>query len=226
MSITLVSVAAYVTEPDARKPGSGWEAFKFIRAIKGEPFRGYATIPVAGVTVRLNENTKHLVYSWFGQMAASLLRPRFSSPPAFVVPVPSSSAVVGAQWGEPAAPLRLAEELAGRLGSAVWDGLRWDAPGQAAHQGGSRDGIDLYKRLVLIRSMPHAARCLLVDDVLTGGGHMRAAVHKLREHGANVSHGVVAGRTTRGSQQNAFGVPDEVLHDLSSDLELAKLFGL
>ena len=54
----------------------------------------------------------------------------------------------------------------------------------------------------------------MLDDVMTTGGHIRAAARLLRDHGATVDLALVAGRSSQSEDiEDAFRVPPELLDD-------------
>jgi orotate phosphoribosyltransferase len=109
----------------------------------------------------------------------------------------------------------LAQAVATALPSApaVRDVLRWDSPIVSSRLlAGTRDVAALYRRLVVTGPVA-GARVVLVDDVLTMGGHLRACAAKLREVGADVVLGVCAGRADRIPAADPFAVRCETLED-------------
>ena len=62
---------------------------------------------------------------------------------------------------------------------------------------------------------------VLVDDVLTLGGHLRACAAKLREEGADVLLGLCAARADQIPAKDPFAVRCEILSDLSRERSLS-----
>jgi orotate phosphoribosyltransferase len=54
---------------------------------------------------------------------------------------------------------------------------------------------------------------VLVDDVVTSGGHLRACAAKLTVDGAGVPLAVCAGRTLYDQEKDAFEIVEESLKD-------------
>lgn len=115
-----------------------------------------------------------------------------TSPPLFV-PMPSSDAVVGAsgpiRWGP--------RELARRLGGTDYsEMLRFRTRPVAATRGGSRSADDIEDNLVTLLDRPPARRsALLIDDVVTSGGHVIGAARVLRKAGFDEVAVFAVGRT-------------------------------
>jgi len=200
-----LSFARYLTR------GSDWRqedynAYKFVRAIKGRSISGYAWIPVGNLQRRLREINKDAALEWFAEMAAPALtgsQPVIDLPqPIALVPVPGSDCTIGSPSAGRTAVLATA--LAKRIPSAVvWDGLRWLNAKTPASQGGSRDPDVLLANLVALGYVPAAT--LLVDDVLTSGAHLRTAAAELASKGSKVYGAVCAGRTVHDQSEPAFG---------------------
>lgn len=198
----VVSFATYLT----RGPYSNEDhnALKFVKAVKGKTFRGYADVPVMGQTKRLNSSNSEEAVEWFGELAAAEIDKRKLRGPVILVPVPNSSCTEK-NGKEPRTAL-LAKAIAGKLKNAkVWDGLRWTKEMTPTHQGGTRDPQKLYDNLA-VTSDPPKGTLVAVDDVYTKGGHMQAAVARLSEKTAECSLAVCVGRTVLEAEEKPFAV--------------------
>lgn len=60
--LRVVTIAQYLTVQHQRQ--QDYEATKFIKAVKGEPFGGWATLTVRGTTVRLEASNAHEACGW------------------------------------------------------------------------------------------------------------------------------------------------------------------
>lgn len=210
MPLKVYSVCAYFTgeRAEGEKPSNEtFHALKFIKAIKGDPFRGYAQIPVplAGRRRRLDENNRDQVFAWFAEMVAAC----FVNPKArrlVFVPVPRSSATKQADLvGTPTE--RLARELAAlqpswRVETVLW----WKKPIRSARTGGSRSAIYLHSRLAVAPTAHAGAEFVLIDDVCSSGGHLVAAEAALRDHGITVAFALCAGRTVWEEEEEPFAL--------------------
>jgi predicted amidophosphoribosyltransferase len=76
----------------------------------------------------------------------------------------------------------------------VCDILRYTEAVTRAHGGGPRSEEFLFPRLQIAGGVPQTP-IVLVDDVVTLGGHFKAAKRRLEEGGATVLFGVACGRT-------------------------------
>ena len=205
MPLKVVTFAEYLTAGE--RSAGHWNAFKFIRAIKGMEFTGYAWVPVVGKKRKLTEATAHLAKKWFAEMAAAHLASRRGLPqPLGFVPIPSSRTTAGSSGSFTA--LELALLLVKQYGrkSRLEDVLRWSRPMASAHRGsGERDPAALYPYLELTMS-PSTSDLVMIDDVVTTGGHLQAAAGRLRADGATVLGALCAGRTVWEPGADAFAV--------------------
>jgi predicted amidophosphoribosyltransferase len=114
--------------------------------------------------------------------------------------------------------LEQAQALAAELGmgAMVVDALRWSEPLlSASAAGGMRDPQHLLDRLRVVGTFPEARlRYVLVDDVVTSGGHLQACGAMLRAHGQRVELAAVAGRADRTRAAEPFAMRVDVLSEL------------
>ena len=169
MPLTVYSCVSYVPNFDGTRTQEHWTALHFVKAIKGTPLAGYATLSTpVGETIRIDRTTAGAAPEWFGQLVTGAVPWRDLLPCAFV-PIPDAACDIAA--GRPLRTFVLAETLVSALGGdvAVCDALRWSRPMSPAHVAdGSRDPQTLYGRLRLKdRRWPLAGqRLVLVDDVV------------------------------------------------------------
>jgi predicted amidophosphoribosyltransferase len=211
MPLNVTTFATYLTRP-------GWtdddrNALKFIKAIKGKPFRYSAQVPVLGRIKLLEATNAQDAVDWFGELAAAEVAGLGLRGPLIFVPLPNS-ACTQADKNKPRTAL-LAEAVASKLNNAqVWDGLRWTTVMIPTHQGGTRDPQILYDNLT-VTSKPPKGTVILVDDVFTQGGHLQAAAARLLETKAVCQLAVCAGRTVLQSQNDPFLISRDPLPDFT-----------
>lgn len=221
MGLPVVSCCAYLTSVD----GIGWrpcdyDAHDFIHAIKGRPINGFANIPVRGLVRRLDDTNLDHAIVWFGQMIADVARCYDLVTALALVPVPNSRSAVGG--AEVPRTVALARALAWELNrlvpadAVVVDVLRWSETLVPAHTGsGPRDPRYLFDRCRVTGDLTalRRRRIVLVDDVVTSGGHLQACAARLSRSGRRVELGIVAGRAGHLQVGEPFSVQVEEIAD-------------
>jgi len=220
--LTVISFAQYLIYDSLQKwRNEDHNASKFVKAVKGEAVKGYANVPVRGENRCLDNSNRAEAAVWFGEMAGDHLLKvvRLNPKVSFgLVPIPSSDAVRGTTFNRfPARELAtaLAKELA-QLGIGnvkVADVLRWTQKMTSARKGGPREAALLYPNLTLIGKAAGFNYHLLIDDVLTSGGHLQACAAVLRKNGAEVPFAICAGRTRYVAEDDPFAPSKEELPD-------------
>jgi hypothetical protein len=202
MALSVISFATYLT----RGPWNDDDhnALKFVKAVKGKTFGGWATVPVLGRNKDLRPANADDAIDWFAEMAAAEIVKLGVRGPIILVPLPNSSSTVKSKIAP--RTVLLAERIAGKLeNTKLWDGLRWAKEMTPTHQGGTRDPQKLYENLV-VTSSPPKGTLILVDDVFTKGGHLQAAVASLTVKKAECKLALCAGRTVLESERQPFSV--------------------
>jgi adenine/guanine phosphoribosyltransferase-like PRPP-binding protein len=83
----------------------------------------------------------------------------------------------------------------------------------AHQQGGTRNPKRIRDNLTVTSRMKGRS-VIIVDDVLTSGGHLKAAADALRDAGATVLMATCAGRAVWERRSRVFGLIAETLEDL------------
>jgi len=154
---------------------------KFKNALKERSINAYANLLVIPGKPRrlLNQATAASAFKWFGEMSAPWLVARMIKKPV-IIPIPNSKSTVKTKESR---LKKLADGLAEHGDGEVLDVLRFDKEYETTGNGGSREPEDIYPTFRLIGEIPKDRPVVLVDDVLTKGGHIRAAVAYLRRKG-------------------------------------------
>lgn len=211
MALSVISFATYLTR--APWNNDDHHALKFVKAVKGKTFGGWAIVPVLGRNKELRAANADDAVDWFAELGAAEIVKLAVRAPAILVPLPNSTSTVKSR-NAPRTAL-LAERIAGKLKNArVWDGLRWAKEMTPTHQGGTRDPQRLYDNLV-VTSTPPKGTLILIDDVFTKGGHLQAAVARLAEKNALCELAICAGRTVLESPEQPFLVVRQELEDFT-----------
>lgn len=215
MPLLVVCFSSYLATTDLVWRGEDYDANKFVHALKGEQISGYAWIPVCGTQYRLTNANLGDAAEWLARMVCKHLQDRGLRLPLAAVPVPNSACTT-ASHTKPRT-LRLADAISRLIDgrTKTVDCLRWKKNlGSASKMGGPRDTDILYRNLRMkMGSLKRSSRVLLVDDVMTSGGHLRACARKVRESGAQVVLAVCGGRTTYEQDCAAFDIVEETISD-------------
>ena len=90
--------------------------------------------------------------------------------------------------------------------ATLWDGLRFKKSLTKSRAGGPRDIETLYRNLEVIAAIPTDAQIILIDDVCTGGGHLKAAARKIIEGGGECNFSICIARTANDKTRPGQGV--------------------
>jgi hypothetical protein len=184
-----------------RTRGSDWSApqlgvLRFIRALKQRDLGGCGDVLVNGREPkrRLMQQNATVAFDWFAEMAVPLLREELGTLRVALVPIPNCDCTTAVLASGTSA---LADAVRTRAAAViVSDVLRWRQKMPSARSGqGPRDPALLYPNLRLRPGWtPHPRPHVLVDDVVAGGGHLRACAAFLHAHGANVQLAIAAAK--------------------------------
>lgn len=169
-------------------------AHKFVQTLKGEPINGYAHVKRPnGSWVRITTATPAGAFQVWGEWAAAKVQALLPGG-GFLIPVPSSSCLaIGADVKGKA----LADAIATRApGFATVEALHWAEQLKKAREGGPRDVATLFQNARVLTDLDKRP-VILVDDVITGGGHAVACAKALRWAGHDVQHIVAAAHTVK-----------------------------
>ncbi len=197
MGLTVYTYARRVKPPGRGGPRlqnqQSWDVIHFVRALKKEPLNNTARIPMqTGERLRyIGQSNQAEAFAIFAEMVAPTRAQKSST--AVIVPVPGSKDTSEQAVREGGTYL-MARALAERIGASVEPCLWWrQAMPSAHHENGSRDPAVLVPNLV--HGEVPAGKVVLLDDVITTGGHLSAAACVLRRAGARVAFAVCAARS-------------------------------
>ena len=212
MPLRVVCRAQYLTVLVDHMRPEDYDATYLVQTVKGRSnTRQYARVTIQGKRLKVNEKQKDRALEWFAEWAAPIVSAHGAAP-RILVPIPSSKTV--AQSPPDFQTARIARAIAAQCNPRpiVAPILRFRRPiPSASDEGGSRDPKILYPELVLTAKAP-AGTYILVDDVLTKGGHLIAAAWKLADVGMRADLAVCCGCTTHERFNDPFVVPETTLN--------------
>jgi len=207
MPTPVLSFVQYIVRTQTRMRDEDHAAHRFVQAVNGTHVSPRTDkIPFPSGEWAMNSSNKSEVFDRFAAWALPSIHDCFSDQPYVLVPIPSSSRTVASQQ-EDDGPLQLANALSrlSRDRLVVANVLRWRVAPTPSSRGGSRRPDDIYPNLRHVDSTPvYGMPAIVIDDVMTGGGHIKAAKVVLGQHGANVAGAVVVGRTTDTQEDTPF----------------------
>lgn len=220
MPLRVKPMVQYLTEQVEKMRDQDYTALSVAKAVKGrEPGGRNKTLLFKKQPFSFGPGNPAGAVALWTAWAADIVRSSLDRPdePVVIVPVPNSQATT-----EDRADFRtweLARLIAESVGGNVMalDELRWTEVMPKASEGGPRHAYQLYPKLACALQYDPAADRILIDDVLTSGGHMQAAAARLTRAGTNVVAGLACGRTMHVQVTNPFGMPVEELSDFDPD---------
>lgn len=161
-----------------------YDAYKFAKALKGEPFGGYAKLKsVNGNWLKITPEQTAPAFDLFGSWAAQIIAGAGIGC-AYAIPVPGSQCI---EFDTDAKGRRLCDAIAAhRAGIVADEAFHWSERMVPAHKGGPRRKSELVPKLRFWAGLPKDRPVILVDDVATLHGHMKACAEVLRHHGHEV----------------------------------------
>lgn len=210
MALPVYSRAQYLTAQVGQMRPEDFNATHLVKAVKGLPLHpnAYTNVQIAGEWVKIVEANKDRAVDWYAEWATEYVGGLQGT--KVLVPVPSSKSTpeTGADFRTAIIANKIA---AGCTNTIVAPLLRFKKPRlNSREEGGSRDPDVLYSEMVLTGSLP-AGTIILVDDVLTGGGHLKASSWVIDDSGRSVHSAVCCGRTEDAQLPDPFAVPAETI---------------
>ncbi|WP_090756096.1 hypothetical protein [Paracoccus chinensis] len=202
-----LSFIGYPSYPGRDK--ADWKAYNATMALKGADFNGYADIRIRGKLHRISgQNTKPIL-DFFGWKIVKCLEVQPAGTAIFVLP--SSGCIDFGQDPKAARFVQAIVDAGCKIPVAMpfhWSELM----PKAAGGGGPRNSAVLQPKLRFLPP-PGIHRAILVDDVMTSGGHIRAAARIIRARGITPVGAICFART--------MGVrPADILAPIHEEIDL------
>lgn len=190
--------------------GKDYDAQTLVKAVKGDALNNqYVVVNIDGVVKRIDSSCSDLASEWFAQWIKEKLDSKGLVDSLVLIPIPSSGYTVGDRALK-TTPHALALNIARRYVDQplVVQALAWSEPMEKCRNGGSRVPGYLYSKLRLVEDVPQG-NIVFVDDVLTSGGHLKAAIWRLQDVHRQPVGAVFCGRTVDYQLDDPFMVPEE-----------------
>jgi hypothetical protein len=206
MTMSVLSFCRYLSIPRGEEwRDEDYGAWMFVKAAKEEAFNGYAHLNIDGNRKLFRSSdlgNPDKARAWFGELVGGL---QWSPKRVYLAPIPDSGCTTGARRLSKTYPLASAA-VANLKIAALWDGLRLKKALTKSREGGPRDVETIYRNLEVIAPIPTDAQIILIDDVCTTGGHLKAAAKRIVEGGGRCSFSICIARTANDKTRPGQGV--------------------
>ncbi|TWI58287.1 hypothetical protein IQ16_08193 [Bradyrhizobium huanghuaihaiense] len=186
-----------------------YDSTHLVKAVKGLELHpnAYTWVPIDGTNTKIVNANKDLAIKWFASWAAAKIV-QLGNQPKILIPIPSSKTIIAST--EDFRTYKIAQEIAARVPNATTTSvLRFiEARPSSREDGGSRDPNVLYPNMALTGAVP-LGQIILVDDVMTSGGHFIAASWKLADLGRAPALAIACGRSLDAAIDDPFAVAPE-----------------
>lgn len=206
--LKLISICAYLTDSEAEWRAEDHRATKMVKAMKGDPIKGYFHSVVGGEKRRYDQNNIHEFVSRIPRaLATNMLR--HHDAPATIVPIPNSH--VTTTDAENFKTLELANNVAKYSGGkyVVEPAIVFKTLQKKSRDGGPRDPGHFEAAYNVVKKLN--GPIILLDDVCTSGGHIIGAYRRVNTTKSPVALACTFGRTTKMQLDSPIGLRVEEL---------------
>jgi len=209
MSLTVASRVQYLTG-DAEMRGIDHDATCLVKGVKDRSIGNqYVLVDLGRQRVKITDANKGMAADWFAEWAAARIKEKYGDETVVLVPVPSSNTTPASAGDFRTA--KMGEKIAKLCNAVCHPHLRFkkEVP-SASGEGGTRKPEEIYPDLVLT-APPPAGPVVLVDDILTTGGHLVASAWILEDIARKPDFAICCGRTVHQRLEDPYAVPVETL---------------
>ena len=193
MPLQVHALCSYYTDhahKEVPRTKDQWDATMLCLAVKRREIKGYISAYFSGHYLRVNGNTVGAARGFFGSFVRhKAVELGFDD--CVFVPVPSKDSFQKPTFRS---YLMVVESLGQVMHHRIVNCMRFTRDLQPAHEGGLRGFHHLYPYMECTMNM-NGKRVILVDDLATTGGSLRATQARIVEAGGEVVCGIVCGRT-------------------------------
>jgi hypothetical protein len=207
-SLKLISLCAYLTDSDAEWRAEDHRATKMVKAIKGDPIKGYFHCVVGGHRRNYDQSNVHeFVDRIPPALAKNILRHHDGE--ATIVPIPNSHVISAATPDFKTLDFakKIAQHSGGKL--KVAPALAFREVQKKSREGGPRQAPH-FEMAYKVLEQPNGP-IILFDDVCTSGGHLIAAHRLLHREHSPVILACTFGRSTKQQLEDPIGLRAEDL---------------
>jgi hypothetical protein len=197
--LKVISLCAYLTEVANPWRPEDHTASKMVKAIKGDEIKGYFECKIGENSYRFDNSNAHK----FAKLVPQLLYNAISKEvgePATIVPIPNSHITDPTQSGFKT--LEIANEIAERSKGrfTTTPALVFAEQQQKSREGGPRSPFHFEHAYEVTQQV--SGPVILLDDVITGGGHLIGACWKLGSAQCDIILGCTFGMSTKEQLDN------------------------
>jgi predicted amidophosphoribosyltransferase len=208
-SIDIDYYCTYLTETNGIEwTNENYQAMNMVKAIKGSDYKGYISIMINGVEKRIYSENASEFSKRSHQPLAKIISNKYGDG-VTIVPIPSSKTTK--QNCDKFITRYMAERAAKVIGGGCKCApiLVFKEEMPSSRSGGNRSPYFIESQLIITgeTKLP----IILLDDVMTLGGHLKAACWKLQSDGMKVIGAVTFARTVKDNSLAAFGPHTEKL---------------
>tara|TARA_R110002124_G_scaffold231235_5_gene396512 strand:- start:3227 stop:3904 length:678 start_codon:yes stop_codon:yes gene_type:complete len=201
--VALIGYPSNSTGEYGKWENSDFSAYKMVHAIKQKSFNGYAEIKSQGAnyTIRNNAAGHRDALEIVSANMVHAIKSQLGLNHASIVPVPGSSYT---EIGQKFTGQRMADAIQAKFPAFVSRPyVTFNEPVQKAAEGGPRNPNDLTPLMNLGQEIPDGP-VVVIDDVCSTKGHIKAVSRILRAAGREVSGVVCLAQTVQAKPEKIF----------------------